>query len=177
MSKEIEPKTHNIVLRRTFEYGVEIEAMTKREAMEKAKSLQVEKTKWVEKEKEYLHENKYRTEQQNKAMHKYFTLASDELNDKGITLTQLLEIIISKVQLMITPNVIKEQVWKPIQKALSGTESTRAIRKDGDIDKVYDSVNKALSEQLQCYIPFPSREMQHYEKIAQEQYVEPNTGD
>ncbi len=161
-------KPYNFVIKRTFIYPVQIEAKTKKEAIEIAEKLKIPREKWQDQGTEIESEKEFRTDQQNKGMHKFFAIISEILNSKGHTLTILAKI---GFNLSFTPTIIKENVWKPLQKALFGTDSTTRLHKDNEIKEIVDSANEALAEYLECYVPFPSREILHYEKIAQ-QYKE-----
>lgn len=103
-----------------------------------------------------------RTIQQNKALHKFFALLSDECNDRGITLQKLLQ---NEIDMMVTPTLVKEVLWKPIQKAMFDKESTTELTTK-EIDQVFDVINKLLGE-WGIFIPFPS-----FERIMQDKLLE-----
>lgn len=98
--------------------------------------------------------NYKRTSQQNKALHKYFSMVADALNEQGIEFTK----VFKTADLMITPVIVKECMWKPLQQALFGKESTTELSKQQEIDKVYDVINRKLSESYGIYVPFPNKE-------------------
>ena len=52
---------------------------------------------------------------------------------------------------------IKEYIWKPILKAMTGKEST-TLMDTKDIDKIYDVVNRHISEKWGISVPFPTEE-------------------
>lgn len=104
-----------------------------------------------------------RTIKQNKALHKFFSLLSDECNDRGITLQKLLQ---NEIDIMVTPTLVKEVLWKPIQKAMFDKESTTELTTK-EIDQVFDVINKLLGE-WEIYIPFPSIEAIMQEKLLEE---------
>lgn len=95
-----------------------------------------------------------RTNQQNKALHKYFELLSDALNEKGLDFNKIFK---RPQSLMITPVLVKELMWRPVQKALFGKVSTKDLEKQSNIDMVYDVINKKVSE-WGVYVPFPDKE-------------------
>jgi len=100
-----------------------------------------------------------RTLQQNKAMHKYFSMITEELNNSGITLNILLDKIEKNgVETMATPTLIKEILWRKIQIAMFDKISTKQLFKTGEIEKIVDVINKLLSEIGIEYVPFPSYE-------------------
>lgn len=93
-----------------------------------------------------------RTLAQNRAMHKYFTLLSEEFNRGGLTVSKLL-----KVTVMWTPTAVKELLWKPIQEAVLDKKSTAKLNKD-EVIKVYDVLNLTLAERYGISIEFPSKD-------------------
>jgi hypothetical protein len=97
--------------------------------------------------------NNKRSFKQNSALHLYFQLLSTELNNRGLDFTQVFK---NPLAIMITPEIVKECMWKPIQKAMFKTKSTTKLSKQEQIDKIYDVINKKLSEDFGVYVPFPS---------------------
>ena len=93
-----------------------------------------------------------RTITQNRALHKYFTILADELNKGGLTVTKVL-----KADIEWSPESIKEQLWRPIQKALLGKDSTTKLSKD-EVSKVYDTLNLALGNKFGLSVDFPSQD-------------------
>lgn len=95
---------------------------------------------------------KKRTNQQNKALHLFYTLLADALNQAGYDMR---ETIRQDVDIPWTPVTVKEYLWRPIQKAYLREKSTTRL-KTKDIDKVYDIVNKVIGERTGVHVPFPS---------------------
>lgn len=93
-----------------------------------------------------------RTLKQNSAMHKYFTLLAEELNDRGLSVANTL-----KVEVDWNAGRVKENLWRPIQEAVLNKRSTTELNKD-EIDRVYDTLNRALAIKFGISIPFPSIE-------------------
>jgi hypothetical protein len=97
-----------------------------------------------------------RTNAQNRALHKYFSLLSDELNKQGHTITEVLSCLKVGVELSITPMVIKD-IWKAYQKALYGKESTTELNKsDQEIKTIHDNIDLFTSQNFSIHIPFPN---------------------
>lgn len=95
-----------------------------------------------------------RTILQNRALHKYFTLISEELNAQGLTMQK---VFARAVDVRWTPKSVKECLWRPLQVAsINRSSTTELTTKDPTI--VYDTVNLFLSENFYIYIPFPSKE-------------------
>lgn len=93
-----------------------------------------------------------RTLTQNRAMHKYFSLLSEEFNKGGLTVSKLLKVTVSW-----TPAAVKELLWKPIQKAVLNKKSTAKLNKD-EVIKVYDTLNLTLSERYGISVLFPNKD-------------------
>lgn len=96
-----------------------------------------------------------RTPQQNKALHLYFTHLANALNDAGFSVKQVLER--KTVDIDWTPESVKELLWRPVQVAALGKTSTTELKKRQDIDLVYSTLNRHLSEQLGLHVAFPSQ--------------------
>lgn len=99
---------------------------------------------------------KQRTEQQNKAIHLYLTQVAKELERNGHTLQDIVAKI-TKVEIIPTMHNMKEVVWREIQKAQLGKESTTFLTKH-EVTEVYEVMNKWLGTYFQIHIPFPSYE-------------------
>ena len=94
-----------------------------------------------------------RTIQQNKAMHKYFTMLSSKLNEGGLTIPKTL-----KADIEWTPTSVKDLLWRPIQESVLNKKSTTKLNKD-EITKVYDVLNMALGQKFGFNVEFPTREL------------------
>ena len=93
-------------------------------------------------------EEKQRTLQQNKALHLLFEMLAEELNEKGLDMRKTLK---------PSKDMVKEYIWRPIQKAQLGKKSTTE-RTTKDIDKVFETINRFLGEKHKVHVPFPSIE-------------------
>ncbi|NCB79660.1 MAG: hypothetical protein EOM41_06805 [Bacilli bacterium] len=93
-----------------------------------------------------------RTLQQNKALHKYFSLVAEALNDRQLTVKTII-----KADIEWNPLSVKEMLWKPIQEAVLHKKSTTELKRK-EIDDVYDTINRALGEKFGIYVPFPTIE-------------------
>lgn len=94
-----------------------------------------------------------RTIKQNSAMHKYFSMLSDKLNEGGLSVAKTL-----KIDIEWTPTSVKDLLWRPIQEAVLDKKSTTKLTKD-EITKVYDVLNRALAERFGMSVEFPSRDL------------------
>ena len=96
-----------------------------------------------------------RTTKQNSALHLLFTIVSSQLNEMGIEF-QYFGLKGQVLSVRHTPHLVKEMVWKPIQKALFDIESTTKINTQ-QINEIVDILAKYFSERG-VVIQFPSKE-------------------
>lgn len=102
-------------------------------------------------------EKQQRTGQQNKALHVDFKLIADALNDAGLDQRKVLK---PSISIPWSSTAVKEQLWKPIQKALYGKESTTELDKQKEIEHVHDVLLRHLGEKFDLeYIEFPNDPM------------------
>jgi hypothetical protein len=95
-----------------------------------------------------------RTLKQNSALHLYFTLLADELNDAGFDMRKTLQ-----VDIPWSPLTVKEYLWRPLQEAYLLKKSTTQLDKTKDIDAVYDILNRVIAERTGIHVPFPDVEL------------------
>ena len=93
-----------------------------------------------------------RTIKQNAALHKYFTLVAEALNDKQLTVKTII-----KADIEWNSTSVKEMLWRPIQEAVLHKKSTTELKKK-EIDEVYDTINLALAQKFGIHVPFPTIE-------------------
>jgi len=96
--------------------------------------------------------SKQRTLTQNAALHLFFNLLAETLNDAGFDMKKTLK---PEVDIPWTGDLVKTHLWKPIQKSLLGKKSTTELTKD-EVGKVYETLNRYLGEKLAIHVPFPS---------------------
>lgn len=95
---------------------------------------------------------KNRTALQNRALHLYYEIVADTLNEAGLDM----KVMLPKVNIPWNKDTVKEYLWRPIQKEqLLKTSTTQLTTKD--IDLIFDTLNRHLSEHG-VTIPFPSIE-------------------
>ena len=100
---------------------------------------------------------KTRSSQQNNALHLWFDLLSQEFNEQGVDMRAIIR---NDIDIMWTPYSVKEYLWRPVQKQMFGKKSTTKITTE-EINKIYDIINKTISERTNGIIkvpPFPSIE-------------------
>jgi hypothetical protein len=104
-------------------------------------------------------ETKKRTSQQNRALHKYFELLAEELNDAGLDVKEVLR---PSVDIEWTGELIKEYIWRPVQMAQLKKKSTTQLT-TSEIDQIYEVITRHLGQKFGLYVPFPSEENPAYQ--------------
>jgi len=104
-----------------------------------------------------------RTSQQNKALHLFFTWIAGMFNEVGSTYTNLMGI-----ETIWSPIMVKELIWKPLQKQLYDTDSTTKLNTE-QINIISDSIILHFSE-VGYTLEFPSMQ-QFLNKIDKIKYV------
>lgn len=102
-----------------------------------------------------------RTLKQNNSLHLLFEQLSKECLEKGIDMRVLVK---KEFPIEATPENLK-MLWKKLQYALFGTKSTTELKRDKQIEIVYDNFNKIFIERTKgeiCLPSFPS--IQSYEE-------------
>ena len=94
-----------------------------------------------------------RTEKQNRSLHKWFEQVAAEMNKQGLTVQKSLATY--KVELDWNKTRFKENVWRPVQEALTNKESSTEPETNEYIE-IYDHINKWLAEQG-VHVPWPDR--------------------
>lgn len=94
-----------------------------------------------------------RTPVQNKALHLYFELVAEALNDAGYDIQKT---VVHQMDIPWSKESVKELIWRQAQKTLKGKISTTELSTK-DIDSVYEVVNRYLA-QFGIHVPFPSND-------------------
>lgn len=97
-----------------------------------------------------------RTEQQNKALHLWFTQVAEALDSEGLSIQ---EVLAKAVDRPWTETSVKELMWRPIQKAMLDKESTTGLERS-ECSKVYEVLNRHLGTHFGVHVPFPSEDGQ-----------------
>lgn len=95
-----------------------------------------------------------RTLKQNNSIHLFCEMLSTELNNHGLTIQETLKH--AKADIDWTPELVKEILWKKIQKALLKKKSTTKLDTK-EVDLVYEHINRFTS-QMGISVPFPTSE-------------------
>ncbi len=94
-----------------------------------------------------------KTEKQFKALHLWFQLLADALNDAGFDQKKVINIDIPW-----SAYAVKEYLWRPTQIKMLGKKSTTRLTRN-EIDPIFEVISKEIG--LRCsglYVPFPSKE-------------------
>ena len=98
-------------------------------------------------------QEKQRTLTQNRALHKYFELIAEELNDAGLDMKAVLK---PNVDIPWSKQTVKDYLWRPIQILQLKKVSTINLT-TRDIDKVFETFNRHIGK-FGIHIPFPNIE-------------------
>jgi len=94
-----------------------------------------------------------RTLRQNSALHKFFEIIANELNNIGEEFTYQ-GLSVDAISTMYTPDIVKNFFWRPIQIALFDIKSTTDLESK-QIDKIIDVITKFFGEKG-VYVEFPN---------------------
>ena len=99
-----------------------------------------------------------------------FEKLAEQLNDAGYTVMKTLK---PSVEIDWTPILIKELIWRQIQKAMYDKESTTELT-SGEMQVVYDTLNRHLGERFGIHCPWPSLEalVEEHANILKHKYPE-----
>ena len=95
-----------------------------------------------------------RTNKQNAALHKYFTMLASELNNSGWDMRRTLK---PGVDIPWTAELVKEHMWRPVQIAMINEQSTAKV-KSKDYPLIYETLNRHTASKLGISVPWPSME-------------------
>ena len=104
-----------------------------------------------------------RTAQQRKSLELWCKLLSEDLNAAGLDQRKVLK---PSIAIPWGQDSVKEQLFKPILKAMTGLDST-ADAETGDYNKVYEVLARHLGEKLGVQAPkWPDKiKEDYYEKV------------
>lgn len=102
----------------------------------------------------YSESEKARTLKQNRAMHKYFRMLAEALNNAGLDMKKTLK---PEIDIPWTEENVKNHLWRPIQIAMLGKRSTTELDTVNP-SEVYNVLSRHLSEKFGINVEFPSNE-------------------
>jgi len=94
-----------------------------------------------------------RSSLQNKALYLYFTFIADTLNNHGLYF-KTIDLFKMPVECEWNKDLVKEFIWKPIQKTLFDIESTTKL-KTNELDVIINVLTDHFSK-LELSVNFPS---------------------
>ena len=97
-----------------------------------------------------------RTEQQKKAIEVYCREVAKAMNDEGHDLKAVLTA--KKVDVPCTQQNIKDVVFKGIEQALFPEKTSTTQLTTGEVNEIYDVMNRWLANNFSIHVPFPSEE-------------------
>lgn len=101
-----------------------------------------------------------RTNTQNRALHLYLTNVADSLNSAGLDLRKTIK---NDLDIPWTTELVKDNIWRIIQKASTGHDSTTKPL-TSDYSTVYEIMNRHLSAKLGVYVAWPT--LEHKKDVA-----------
>lgn len=91
----------------------------------------------------------HRTSTQNASMHLWFEMVATYLNDAGYDMRKTLR---QDMDIPWSQNSVKEYLWRPVQKAVTGEESTTKPSKT-DYGDIYQSLSRHFSQKFGLTLP------------------------
>lgn len=91
-----------------------------------------------------------RTTRQNNALHAYLREVAEQMNARGMDMREVLK---PTVEIAPTMQLIKDYMWRPIQKIVTGKESTERLT-TAEVDQVYQEMSKHLAANLDIQVGF-----------------------
>ena len=96
-------------------------------------------------------QRKRRTNQQNRALHLWFTQIAGALNAAGYSVAKTLE---HDIEIPWNPILIKELIYRPVMIAMTGSTSTTELNTK-DPSEIYDVLNVYLGDKG-IHVEWPS---------------------
>jgi predicted RecB family nuclease len=102
-----------------------------------------------------------RSGKQNSALHLFFTMVADQLNDSGAEF-QDAGLSTGQISTIYTCNIVKELIWRPLQTALFDVKSTTELT-TCQIDRILDIIIKFFGERG-LELDFPRKKLTEHAK-------------
>lgn len=100
-----------------------------------------------------LSTGKQRTQTQNASLHLFCDHLATALNDGGFDFRTFVK---EGYAVPFDEYLVKKYIWKPIQKAMTGNDSTTKP-KTHEYSLIYDVINRKMAE-YGVFVPWPSRD-------------------
>ena len=95
-----------------------------------------------------------RTTTQNSALHKYFVLLAEALNDAGLDVRKTMK---EEFEIPWNETLVKELLWKQLQGVMTEKHSTTQLETH-EVSEVYKVLDRHLASKFGVSVPFPSIE-------------------
>lgn len=103
-----------------------------------------------------------RTLTQNAALHKFCELLANELNDAGLDMRKVLK---QKIDIPWTTISVKDHLWRPIQIAVLGKESTADAQRE-EYAQVYEVLNRHMGEKHCIHVGWPVKDQVQLREVS-----------
>lgn len=97
---------------------------------------------------------KQRTNKQNRSLHLYLGMLSEQLNNAGYDMKKTLK---PSVEIPWSTELAKEYLWRPIQKAMTKQTSTTKP-KTSEYPKIYEVLSRHMAQKFGVSVAWPSSE-------------------
>ncbi len=97
-----------------------------------------------------------RTLTQNRALHLFCKMLAQALNDAGLDMKRVIN---KEVDIPWNADSAKNFLWRPIQKAVTGLDSTTKPEAS-QYSAIYEVLNRHLTQKFGISVPFPEREIE-----------------
>ena len=95
-----------------------------------------------------------RTLTQNKAIHKYFSMLAESLNNAGLDVKKTMR---QDIDIPWTETLVKELIWRGIQEAMFDVKSTAKLD-TSQVSEIYEVINRHISSTFGVSVIFPSKD-------------------
>ncbi len=95
---------------------------------------------------------KTRTQKQNRALHVWCRHLAQTLREKDIDTKQFFK---SGFEVPFTPEIVKDNIWKPVQKAVTNKESSTKLSRS-EVSGVFEIINRLLADKG-IHVPWPEK--------------------
>lgn len=106
---------------------------------------------------------KQRTATQNNCLHKYCELLAEELNNAGLDMRKVLK---PEIDIPWTKHSAKDQLWRPIQEAMTGHSSTTKPETT-DYKEIYLVLDRHMAAKFGVSVPWPSKESMQASRVRE----------
>jgi hypothetical protein len=108
------------------------------------------------------------SDQQRKAMHVWFDQLGEAMNEKHIDMRAFLR---KDIEIPWSGWAVKEFIFKPLMAQRYGKKSTNDLFKSGEIDMLYDVINKEVIERTKGQVEVPAWPCKEWRQIQEEEKI------